>query len=53
MLAGTLYSKIDWAVRSPPPNRPPMQVMWDMARLTVSPENSLVRASTRRRICSS
>ena len=39
MAAGTLYSKIDWADRSPPPKMPPTQVTCDITRLTVSPLN--------------
>ncbi len=53
MAAGTLYSKMDWAERSPPPNLPPRQVAWAMTRLTVSARKPAVSAPITWRTCSS
>ena len=53
MAAGTLYSKIDWADRSPPPKVPPMQVTCDITRFTVSVANLPVSAVMIWRTCSS
>ena len=53
MVAGTLYSKIDWADRSPPPKTPPTQVRCDISKLTVPSLNPLVSDATIWRIISS
>ena len=49
--AGTAYSKIDWAARSPPPIRPFSTVRWAITRFTASSRNPAVSVPRMSRSC--